>query len=133
MTTERDIVERMKGYQEIPDMDHACQRDFAAAASEITRLRTELEAERVAVASLRRKMKAIRQSDDAVPGEYEAIEAWTNGKEIVVLGTHPTEEDDPNCERHHCDSMGCSAFGPHVLVRAEHPAHIAAAKKGDER
>lgn len=42
MSNGRDIVERLHGYAEIPDMDWTCQSDIAAAKAEIIRLRNAL-------------------------------------------------------------------------------------------
>jgi hypothetical protein len=50
-----------------------------------------------------------------LPGEYARV--YTNGKEIVYVGTPPEEEEDPNCEIHDCDAMGCN--WEHVIFRAK--------------
>lgn len=39
MSKSEDIVKRLLGYAEIPDMDRQCQRDIAEAAAEIVSLR----------------------------------------------------------------------------------------------
>lgn len=44
-------------------------------------------------------------------------EAFTNGKHTVVLGTPLDESEDPKCELHDCDLMGCG--WNHVLARVE--------------
>ena len=59
------------------------------------------------VASLRRWMKSQRRADDC-PAGYEPVQAYTNGKEIVVIGQ--PEHDD-----HNCDAMGCGQN--HVIAR----------------
>ena len=47
-----------------------------------------------------------------VPDGYCFVEAYTNGKEIVIPG-EPDEDDN-----HDCDLMGCSTFG-HVAYRIQ--------------
>jgi len=39
-------------------------------------------------------------------------EVWTNGSDLVVLGTPPNEPEERG---HDCDAAGCGLF--HVLVR----------------
>lgn len=73
------------------------------------------------IESLRRKLQATRGDEMSAPDGYVKVEAWTNDKEIVVLGEPPHEETDPECRNHHCDDNGCSAFGPHVIARITHP------------
>ena len=48
---------------------------------------------------------------------FQQLEAWTDGKELIVLGEAPDEEFDPECKFHDCDIMGCSSAGLHVLGR----------------
>ena len=79
-----------------------------------------------AVASLRRKLKATRHNAETVPAGYIQVEAWMNDAEIVVMGDPPSEEQDPDCKIHHCDSMGCGSFGPHVIARIPNPSANAA-------
>ena len=68
--------------------------------------------------------------DLGIPEGYRklrAIEVWTNGDTLVVLGQPPDEdENDPEAEYgHDCDVMGCGSFGPHVIA-------IGAYRYGDE-
>ena len=42
MTNIENIIERLDGYQEIPDMDAACQRDFADAAKALRKMQHAL-------------------------------------------------------------------------------------------
>lgn len=48
--------------------------------------------------------------NDGIPKGWVKIEAYSNGKEIVVLG-----EVDENDEEHNCDEMGCR--WDHVIHR----------------
>jgi hypothetical protein len=53
-----------------------------------------------------------------VPDTFRRLnvdEVWTDGKEVIVLGTPPDNEPDDG--GHDCDMMGCSTFW-HTLVRA---------------
>lgn len=56
---------------------------------------------------------------DRVPKGYQPMEAYTNGKEIVVLG-EPDDGDDLTESSHNCDAMGCSSVD-HVILRIPHP------------
>lgn len=87
------------------------------AIAEIDSLRARLAACEEREQSLKRKLGNARRIAENVPNGYEPIEAWTNGKEIVVLGA-PPEEGTPEADDHNCDAMGCSSFGPHVIHRA---------------
>lgn len=42
------------------------------------------------------------------------VEVVTNGTFLMIVGDPPSEEDDPDCEAHHCDSAGCGLS--HVLL-----------------
>lgn len=44
--------------------------------------------------------------------ELEALEVYTNGAEIVVIGV-------PDDKRHDCDMMGCGTISNHVLAYAD--------------
>jgi hypothetical protein len=45
-------------------------------------------------------------------------EIWTNGKEIVLLGTPFDEDRCPNeYYSHNCDQYGCGSVTPHILYR----------------
>ena len=61
--------------------------------------------------------KKYNYDDNGIPKRFQQLEAWTNGKELIILGNAPDEEIDPECKIHNCDAMGCGAFGPHVLIR----------------
>lgn len=56
-----------------------------------------------------------------IPGGWFRVPlaVYTNGKAFVLTGEPPAEEDDPDCEQHHCDSMGCGL--EHVLVAVDVP------------
>lgn len=51
-----------------------------------------------------------------VQNGFWKLETYTNGYQIVVLGSPPSDqgEDDPLC--HNCDEMGCSSV-EHVIAR----------------
>ena len=53
-----------------------------------------------------------------VPEGYVKLEAFSNGKWLVVLGDPPDENFDPEGKWHDCDAMGCNSLGDHVLYRA---------------
>lgn len=64
----------------------------------------------------------VPMPDPLPPGiEGEPIEAWSDGRQIVILGEPPDEPDNATDEwyetSHNCDAMGCSTFGLHVLWR----------------
>jgi hypothetical protein len=42
------------------------------------------------------------------------VEVVTNGTFLMIVGDPPDEAEDPDCEAHHCDSMGCRQS--HVLL-----------------
>ena len=46
---------------------------------------------------------------DYIPAGFWKINAFTNGYQIVVLGSPPNH--------HNCDQMGCGSVGDHVLCR----------------
>ncbi len=56
--------------------------------------------------------------DDRTPKGFWKLDAYTNGYQIVVLGTPPYRDDydenDPNA--HNCDAMGCGSLD-HVLCK----------------
>jgi hypothetical protein len=47
--------------------------------------------------------------------KLDVSEVWTNGSDLVVLGSPPVAEDDVDDLNHNCDLMGCGAC--HVLIR----------------
>jgi len=62
------------------------------------------------------------QAHDFVPEgtwRLDVREAWTNGKELIVLGEPGFDEDAEPENDHDCDLMGCSSFGWHVLARGD--------------
>ena len=54
------------------------------------------------------------------PDGFLSVAAYTDGREVVVLGDPPDEEIDPSGDLHDCDVMGCSSVA-HVLLRVRHP------------
>lgn len=86
-------------------------------------------------ASLRIENSRLRKANghgvQNAPAGWEPIEAWTDGTRIIVLGTPPDEDQEPE-PTHNCDAMGCGSFGPHVLAYFDHP-HAAAehAREGE--
>lgn len=54
-------------------------------------------------------------SEQPTPDGWLPIEAWTDGKQVVVLGTPDDDENLPEEQWHDCDAMGCSSVGNHVL------------------
>ena len=58
---------------------------------------------------------------DYIPAGFWKINAFTNGYQIVVLGSPPNPEDldipDDDPRHHNCDQMGCGSVGDHVLCR----------------
>ena len=108
-----DDMEHGLAKQQVKYMNFAWQQAMAqqrAASGEVARLSEQ-------VASLKRLRGSRARRAENVPDGYEEIEAWTNGREVVVLGDAPDEES-PEAELHNCDALGCSAFGPHVIHRA---------------
>ncbi len=65
--------------------------------------------------------KPIIELEDYTPSEFWKIEAFTNGYQIVVMGSPPDSEDlgipDDDLLNHNCDDMGCGSVGDHVLCR----------------
>ncbi len=55
---------------------------------------------------------------DDIPEDYWRINAYTNGHQIVVVGSPPSEEEVEEDEMlmHNCDAMGCNSVGSHVLA-----------------
>ena len=63
--------------------------------------------------------KAEKLMEETVPKDYRPIEvvAYSNGKNVVIIGTpHEYETDEENYAHHNCDQMGCG--WSHVLYRA---------------
>jgi hypothetical protein len=48
--------------------------------------------------------------------KYWRINAYTNGYQIVVLGSPPEDSDGSTVARHSCDEMGCGSL-EHVVAR----------------
>ena len=84
-----------------------------AAERRVAELEWQNEILQKRVESLARKLP--HKEMEYVPEGYKPIEAWIGQHDIVVLG------DPGDSEDHHCDDMGCGAFGPHVIVRV--PVH----------
>lgn len=57
---------------------------------------------------------------DNTPRDFWEIKAFTNGYQIVVLGSPPDSEDlgisEDDPLNHNCDEMGCGSI-EHVLAR----------------
>ena len=56
----------------------------------------------------------------AYPGQYVRagwwnIQAYSDGKEVVILGIPPDEESETEEDAHSCDAMGCGF--DHVIAR----------------
>jgi hypothetical protein len=51
------------------------------------------------------------------PKDWYPIEAYTNGKQVIVMGYPVTGL--PETGGHDCDMMGCGSVGAHVLGRFE--------------
>jgi hypothetical protein len=56
--------------------------------------------------------KPPRVDENGVPAGWTRVEAYTDGRRLVVLG-EPEEG-----EAHNCDAMGCGSFS-HVVARVE--------------
>ena len=105
------------------DADHALAlaidahtaRAVAEKEAENTSLRSQLRTHEERCESLKRKLGSRRIRGENVPDGYQEVEAWTNDKEVVVLGDPPDEDEHPNA--HNCDQMGRGSFGPHVIAR----------------
>ncbi len=58
---------------------------------------------------------------DYTPEGFWEIKAFTNGYQIVVLGSPPDAEDldipEDDSRNHSCDQVGCGSVGDHVLCR----------------
>jgi len=65
----------------------------------------------------------INLPDLNVPKGYvklRAIEVWTNGERLVILGEPPDEDECADEYGHDCDQMGCGSVGPHVIAIGEY-------------
>lgn len=56
---------------------------------------------------------------DRVPKGFAPVEAFADGKNIVILG-EPDESDELTESSHNCDAMGCGSMD-HVIVKIPHP------------
>jgi hypothetical protein len=68
-----------------------------------------------------RQAGGFTAAEPTVPDGYRAlpVEAWTNGRHLVVLGDPYAVHDDSEEDAegwHSCDAMGCGTVGPHVLL-----------------
>lgn len=50
------------------------------------------------------------------------VRVATDGRTLLILGDPP--DDDPECLRHHCDSMGCGTSHVLVAVPLDEPARL---------
>ena len=112
-------------HEEVADLETeiaGLRREFACQSRmqrEMARLRADLaDAKRAlpvetAWADVQTRLRGI--PDDFVP-----ITAYTDGQEIVILGSPPDEDRDPHGAKHDCDAMGCGSLG-HVVGRFPHP------------
>lgn len=99
-------------------------------ADEVTRDRLEaliaaaIAAERAKVESLRKLLRATATSKlwDGLPEGYFPALAFTNGKEVLVMG-EPTTEDATD-DGHNCDAMGCGRLWEHVALRQPIPSDM---------
>ena len=94
---------------------------------DLSMLKGELQAERRKRLVLERRVGLLEKDhpEPNVPEGYvklRAIEVWTNGERLVILGQPPDEDEvDPESEyAHNCDAMGCGSFGPHVIAIGEY-------------
>ena len=69
----------------------------------------------------------IEQASQTIPPGYFRVEAYSNGREVVVMGM-PHADD----ESHNCDAMGCSSVGLHVVYRFPIPESAQSAKSADD-
>jgi hypothetical protein len=95
---------------------HTEQVQFARQQREIARLRAEL-AEAKRALPVEREYDAVLARLHHIPDGCVPVAAFTDGREIIVVG-------DPTCELHDCDVMGCGV--DHVLVRVTHPFALVA-------
>jgi len=64
--------------------------------------------------------RKIEVAEWHTPKGFQKMEAFTNGKTIVILGGVPDEEGIPEESQHNCDFMGCG-LGDHVIAKIPHP------------
>lgn len=62
---------------------------------------------------------------DYLPEGFKEVEAYTNGKKLVVLG-EPGED-------HNCDSMGCGSVHSHVIYVVHLDSDFTDTKEGVEK
>lgn len=74
------------------------------------------------VESLKRQLSkyATEREHDWVPDGYSLAMAYTDGKEVVIVGS-PDEDKDTALD-HNCDALGCSSVS-HVVIRVGVPAY----------
>ena len=78
----------------------------------------ELETENEKLKTVRTKLQGkLRPLLSNIPQGYQRLSAYTNGTEVIVTGPPPSEDDDPECEIHNCDQMGCN--WEHALLRQD--------------
>jgi len=105
---------------------HTEQVRFSRQQREIANVRAELaDAKRALPAE--REYAAVRARLRCIPTGWMPVAAFTDGREIVIVGEPPDEEADPHGDLHDCDVMGCRI--DHVIVRVAHPFALAAGKR----
>jgi hypothetical protein len=64
-------------------------------------------------------------SDLDTPEGFYPIDGYTNGREIVILGFPPQDDELPEgAQGHSCDEMGCGSVGPHVVAIIDLPEEV---------
>lgn len=105
----------------IEDLAQLCEqsaREQASQQKQMASLRAELarvKAAFVTQAAFDRAEALLRSTPE---GALHLATYFYEG-EIIVLDDPPDEEDDPECELHNCDDLGCGLC--HVALRMPHP------------
>jgi hypothetical protein len=73
-----------------------------------------------------RRVFCSHTSSQPTPDGWLPVEAWSDGKRVVICGTPADDEASglPEEEWHNCDVMGCGSIGPHIVGIFELPNAI---------
>ena len=99
-------------------------RELARQQKQMASLRKEAAGARAAFSGQAEYDRA-RAMLEGAPQGAKHLAAYLHDGEIVVLDAPPDEDDDPECQLHNCDEMGCGWC--HVAARIPHPYRAAGA------